>query len=513
MGVITRGNVLWIKFKDQHGTWRAVTTGLRVGEEQAAQAMYDELVRQVAEEPHRPITAGPLTVRRWAEQWIPKRRDEDLDWKNDESRLRIWILPAIGDRLLAEVTTPELIELFRRIRTKPRVGRDEPAAPRLVYNIYSVVSAMFRDAKKAGLIRQTPCELDVRDLGPLKDKDPEWRSSAVFTRDEATVLVSDARIPLDRQLVYGFELLAGMRPGEGAALRWRHYDPTKKPLGELLVATAYNTRKHRAKSTKTETVRHVPVHPTLAAMLAEWKLHGWQAMHGRAPEPDDLIVPLPPAAAAARRTRTGEPFRGHDYTGKRWREEDLPALGWRHRQLYDMKSTFISLVLEDGADPAIIEERVTHTKKKRGAFHGYDRRPDLWAQTCAELAKLKLSRGVQAIAKVVGDERPREPVTVAVTVRASRGDNDGKMVEAAGVELASTTTPRNSVEGAATGSPRLALVRSSTEHTESQNAVPGCVGDRRIATAIDDAGSSWRTRGDARQLRRDLLAILGLLDA
>jgi hypothetical protein len=42
-----------------------------------------------------------------------------------------------------------------------------------------------------------------------------------------------------------------------------------KPLGKLLVALAYNTRKHRAKGTKTEVVKHVPVHPTLAAMLAE----------------------------------------------------------------------------------------------------------------------------------------------------------------------------------------------------------------------------------------------------
>ncbi|HWU90324.1 MAG TPA: hypothetical protein VN253_23830 [Kofleriaceae bacterium] len=32
------------------------------------------------------------------------------------------------------------------------------------------------------------------------------------------------------------ELLAGVRTGEAAALRWRHYDPTKQPLGELLVA-------------------------------------------------------------------------------------------------------------------------------------------------------------------------------------------------------------------------------------------------------------------------------------
>jgi hypothetical protein len=37
----------------------------------------------------------------------------------------------------------------------------------------------------------------------------------------------------------------------------------------------------------------MPVHPVLAAMLAEWKLQGWPEMMGRTPEPDDLVVPLP----------------------------------------------------------------------------------------------------------------------------------------------------------------------------------------------------------------------------
>jgi hypothetical protein len=48
-------------------------------------------------------------------------------------------------------------------------------------------------------------------------------------------------------------------------------------------------------------------------------------------------------------------------------------LGWRGRSLYDTKSTFITLAIEDGADPAIICDRVTHTKPKRSEFDGYDR--------------------------------------------------------------------------------------------------------------------------------------------
>lgn len=135
-------------------------------------------------------------------------------------------------------------------------------AQRTVHSIYGTVSALFRDAKLSDKIEQTPCCLDERQLGPLIDKDPEWRASAIFTREEAETIISHPKIPFDRRVVYALELLAGLRTGEAAALRWRHYDPAKQPLGELLVAFAYSTRKGREKGTKTDVVKHVPVYPT-----------------------------------------------------------------------------------------------------------------------------------------------------------------------------------------------------------------------------------------------------------
>ena len=56
-----------------------------------------------------------------------------------------------------------------------------------------------------------------------------------------------------------------------------------------------------------------------------------------------------------------------------WRETDLPALGWRHRRHYDTRASFITLAIEDGADPEILENRVTHTRHSRSAFDGYNR--------------------------------------------------------------------------------------------------------------------------------------------
>jgi len=154
--------------------------------------------------------ARGLTVRGFVAEWLPKRRERGLDWKADEGRLNRHVLPYIGDLLIADVRARHLVDMFHRLRTDPNIK----LAPRSIYNIYSVVSAVFRDAKLADLVEQSPCVLDERHLGPLIDKEPEWRSSAVFTHEEAETIISDARIPPDRQMAYAIELLAGTRPGK-----------------------------------------------------------------------------------------------------------------------------------------------------------------------------------------------------------------------------------------------------------------------------------------------------------
>jgi integrase len=401
-----RGSKLHAKVKAVDGKWKPFATRLNVGEEAQARKLIAKKEREVEAQRAAGQKAddGPVTVERFARVWLDERRKLDLDWKLDRGRLDHHVLPMIGDMLVTEVRTRHIIELVTRIRTTPSAETGQPLAPRSVYNIYSVVLALFRDAKLAGLIEQTPCCLTERQLGPKRDKNPEWRAGAVFTRDEAQTLISTPLIPLDRRTTYGIELLAGLRPGESAALRWRNYDPRAEPLGKLLVATAYSTKRNVTKGTKTETVKHVPVHPTLAAMLAEWFDSGWPAMMGRPPGPDDLIVPIPPADAAQRTSRRGdEPFRTCYDSARRWTEDDLAALKWRHRRHYDMRATFITLALEDGADPFVIETRVTHTKRSRSAFDGYNRGRQ-WEITCTQVAKLKLMRDPHDLIALAADE-------------------------------------------------------------------------------------------------------------
>jgi integrase len=77
-------------------------------------------------------------------------------------------------------------------------------------------------------------------------------------------MISDARIPFDRRIVYAFGLLAGLRPGEGAALRWRQLRCDERTTWQADDrARLLATNRSATKRTKTESVRYIPVHPTL----------------------------------------------------------------------------------------------------------------------------------------------------------------------------------------------------------------------------------------------------------
>jgi integrase len=336
------------------------------------------------------MDTGVLTVRNYAlSTWIPERKATGHDWKSDLGKLKKNILPKLGDLVLADVRAPALVALVKWLRFE----RTPKMAARTLRNNYTIACSLFRDATLGGLIESSPCILTDEQLGPVVDADPEWRAGAYYTREEVHDLIDHLAIPFDRRVVYALGCLAGLRPGEGAALRWRHWEPSVTPLGRLTVAKSYSTKRDEVKGTKTEVVKIIPVHPALASLLAEWKLSGWAAMMGRAPTDDDLIIPLPPATVAKRTKRTGEPHRGYDYSSKRWREVDLVMLGWRERSLYDMRATFITLACdEDGANRDIIKTRVTHAKPTRDAFDGYAR-GTRWAETCAEVSKLSVGRG------------------------------------------------------------------------------------------------------------------------
>jgi hypothetical protein len=75
-------------------------------------------------------------------------------------------------------------------------------APKTIYNIYADLKAVFRGAQMSDLIDATPCVLTKYQLGENLDKNPEWRPTAIYSRDELEKLISDEQVPFDRRVQY-----------------------------------------------------------------------------------------------------------------------------------------------------------------------------------------------------------------------------------------------------------------------------------------------------------------------
>jgi integrase len=207
------------------------------------------------------------------------------------------------------------------------------------------------------------------------DKDPTWRARAVFQRFELEQLLTDERLPADRRLLYALLGLAGLRFGEAAALRWRSYETTTEPLGRLLVARSWSSSRHEEKSTKAEQPREVPVHPVLAQLLARWKAERWPEMFGRAPGPEDLLIP---SRRGRHRSRHHSLVKFH---------EDLQRLALRRRRQHDLRRTFVSIARADGARADVLLG-VTHGARANSVMDMYTSLP--WASVCTEVAKLNV---------------------------------------------------------------------------------------------------------------------------
>ncbi|MBV8761509.1 MAG: site-specific integrase [Deltaproteobacteria bacterium] len=278
----------------------------------------------------------------------------------------------------------EFVEKLKVTKKKRQVRRDgsltgeegETIAPRTVLHIYGTLRSMLNDAVADEVIPSSPCILKDK-LPEKKDKDRTWRRTAVFTRDEVQTIISadPQHIPEDRRVMYAIMFLGAMRFGEAAAVTWRDYDAAATPLGKLVVEKSYSSKLKKVKTTKTDNPREMPVHPTLAKILAAWKLEGFERFMGRPPKPEDLIVP----------SRQKRP-RNANHMLRRF-HEDLERVGLRARRQHDARRTFISIARADGARPDIL----------RWATHGptgdivddYTTLP--WPTLCEEVAKVRVS--------------------------------------------------------------------------------------------------------------------------
>lgn len=425
--IYKRGRRLYAKLKDETG-WFGEPTPYNVGDEAkakrfaaASQGAIDARLRGGA-------VIGSELVDAYAEIWLELRRQkyeatrkryettgagkvQHRDHATDAGRMRKHVLPHLGAMRMSEVYARHLAAWIHLLRTTTTL------APHTIRNIYGLVSAMFRDAAVAGLVATSPCILTANELGEEDETDGAGR----YTREQLELMIGSAQLPEHQRVFAALGGLGGLRLGAIAGVRWGDLDTGAAPLWRLTSARTYANR-----PTKTGKSSVVPVHPVLQAMLTTWR-HGWGRMFGRAPTAADPIVPRAPgrwidAPGTAHSKKTGG-----DLMDEILSTLDIPPAPMKSHAL---RSTFISIALEDGADDRLIE-RITHTAgKTRRAFDRYDR-ADYWPQLCAEVAKVRISP--KSGGRVVGLG------TALGTAAGKDNESMSLKVEAPGVEAKSSS--------------------------------------------------------------------------
>jgi integrase len=392
----------WISFTDATGKRKSISSESDDRETAARLLALAERAEKAKREAG--LTEGPLTVERYAEKWLTDRARRGVGSVEEDRARLAHALPRIGRMMLKDVRHRHMRDLVHWLRTDARTKSNfkrpskdfapRPLAPRTVRHIYGTLRVMFSDAVVDELITVSPCTLKQRrgEL-PLNVDRSGWRDTAIFTRAEVEQIISDGRIPEWRRVLWGVIFLAGLRINEFTPRRWRDYDPTSEPLGQLRIHSNYNVKRNTEKpSTKSGWTRNVPVHPTLEKMLREWRLHGWAELMGRHPQPGDLIVPSP----YLRRKHKTQIINSHSSLA--WFHKDLETIGLRARRQHDARRTFISLGIAGGGRKDIL----------RWISHGptgeildvYTTLP--WATLCSEILHLKVERPSGQVVPIQG---------------------------------------------------------------------------------------------------------------
>jgi integrase len=222
---------------------------------------------------------------------IERERLGVRSWKNERQRLLDYVVPEIGAMRLTDVRPRHLIEAYARI-TQKKYSTGKCLSQKTVDETHRTLSLAFAYGGVLEIIpgNDNPCEqVAHRYRTSSVKRDPRRRTTGSYTVEEVASLISRPDIPLYWRCLFAVEALAMTRAMEAGSLQFRDWNPTlenlyaeigRRTLGELYVH-----------GQKTDTPRWVPVHPELAALLAQWKEHGFEEVFGRPPAEEDLMFP------------------------------------------------------------------------------------------------------------------------------------------------------------------------------------------------------------------------------
>ncbi|VXA93741.1 site-specific integrase [Citricoccus sp. K5] len=201
---------LWMR-KDKSRTarygkgkrWQAIRTNGRGAEEKKSFDLKDEAIEWAHDKSKRGA-ADPISVTEYAAQWEARQIHQRKSSRDTiASTVRLSIVPALGDKVMDEVTRAEVQDAVLAW------SQDYKLAPSTVRRTYSYLSGIFTEAALDGVVEKSPC-VKIR-LPPLSSE------RIVPLTVEQVQTIADTILPRYREVVL-VVAATGLRPGEWRGL-------------------------------------------------------------------------------------------------------------------------------------------------------------------------------------------------------------------------------------------------------------------------------------------------------
>jgi len=337
-----RGDRAWVvSYKDASGQWRKRYAATK----EKAELLQSDLVRQSLQAA--PPATYPLniTFKDYAAKWLELRRAEGLAAKTiegDEWALTTHLTPVFGGMRLRAIHRGHIKELLTK-KHQAGLARDS------VRLIRATLSGLLSDAVEDGLLNTNPVHgIRTRKLGRTVRPAERQRRIRPMTYEQLSVFLKSAEAQCPPRDALYFLVMAdtGLRPGEGAGLQWADVDCANRELHVRRAITGHR----QEKLTKTESPRTVDLSARLVVVLSrrQEELEKEALLAGRDPSP--WLFP----------SRVNRPL-SPNVLGRLFREV-RQASGIPHFTLYDLRHTYATHLLTEGADLLYVAHQLGHAK-------------------------------------------------------------------------------------------------------------------------------------------------------
>jgi integrase len=327
--------------------------------------------REAAEKVRRQVearlTLGDLSFLSGSENPVPTFKNYATGWldtyaeleckpstrRSYEQLLRLHVIPRFGHQQLTDIRR-EAIKQFLSEISQATKQVDQLLVPKYAKNTLRLIVCAMRTVLNAavedGLIESNPAARMGRFA---KSEKPVHQASAMTRAETETFLTAVDEISPEWQPFFLAALRSSLRKGELIALKWgdvQFGDSPDDPNRYILVQRNYSHGQFT--SPKSKKSRRVDLSKQLRAALLELRDSRLLTamMAGKTSIADDLVFP----------SRAGTVIKP-DNIVPRYMEPALEKAGLRRFRFHDLRHTFGSLLIQDGASLAYVKEQMGHS--------------------------------------------------------------------------------------------------------------------------------------------------------